>query len=108
VSRVILLGFIVGILKAVRDTIAHHFDISVFHNLPGWLYQFMQSDPMNSLVQFTVFNYPVRIDGWHVSDWLLIGCLFILSECKSVWRFAIFVISATLAFVLFYHHLLLF
>ena len=108
-SNSILLGIVIGFLKALRDTIAHHWDNCIFRYLsPEWLCRFTKSAWDDVFFRIDVLGIPIKFDAWHVLDWLILGAMFTwaVREAK-VRHFIAFAVSSGLTFVLFYHKLLL-
>lgn len=64
---VILIISLLAILKAIRDTLDHHFDVSIFRKLPRKYF-----DP--NVIHKTapkIFNYP--LDAWHILNSIELG-----------------------------------
>lgn len=101
---VIILGFLGGIAKAMRDTIAHHFERSVFSGFSGFWFKWFLSYPGNKPTHPIWFLW----DGWHFADNFQI-LMFLLAISSGLnWLDAIvFGICFGLAFRVFYHHLFL-
>jgi hypothetical protein len=81
---VIILGLIAGIAKAGRDTIAHHWDSSIFNEIrhAGWRKWFM-SWYLNKP------DHPIWFlwDGWHCFDTLEKACYLSIILLTATKRF---------------------
>jgi len=109
-SYVIILAFLAGIAKAGRDTIAHHWDRSIFFRIDSdfwrnWFLSFWQDKP----------HHPIWFlwDGWHFFDTLEKVCYFaiiLLTLTKptmfpmaGIWSISLIAGMVMVGFNLFYH-----
>lgn len=78
-----------AICKAIADTIAHHYDTSIFEGI-----DFFDPAIQGKKIPFT--NYP--FDGWHVANSLMI-VFFVL----AVFGFTLKALVAGVFFILFFN-----
>lgn len=100
------LSFACGFFKAVRDTISHHFDISIFAKLPEPFKEFMRSQWDQSVVLLGF----IKIDGWHLADQLsYLSLLLVPMVAGKIGRkeFLTMIIIAIASFLVFYKLLFL-
>ena len=64
----LILISVAAICKAFSDTIAHHFDTSIFR---GKNRDFWEANRVNSAAK-RIFGY--KVDAWHLSNSLMITC----------------------------------
>lgn len=96
-----LLVALAAFFKAVSDTLAHHFDTSVFRFKllsPFW----NPNHPKNDEVK-RIFNYP--LDAWHISNSIMV-CLFIAGiffpvDVSFWWRALLYVCLGGLFILVF-------
>ena len=90
--------FSAAFFKAVADTLAHHFDTSVFRrkwNSPFWNPMHRHNDAVKK-----IFGYP--LDAWHLANSAMIICFLL----PFGWKMVILGIVFNLAFNLFYNKIL--
>ena len=99
----LILAFIAGVCgKAFRDTIAHHYDRSIFKSLDC---KWIESDWRNK-PQYPNWRYfiPPLWDGWHFGDFVSVVGLAIsiyLNPALIIYSLIMFYTS----FTLFYHYI---
>jgi len=98
---IITLIFAIGALKAVKDTITHHFTHSIFPQQADW---------WRSLHTATLTNW--FTDAWHTADWLLwvsMGVSICLATFVDFewWYVPAGIAARGVGFHLFYNFLLL-
>lgn len=78
----LILIILAAIFKAIADTLAHHFDTSVFRRLPKQFWNPAESYKYIKFIPLTRF----RPDAWHLANSGMIVC-FITSifTYKSIW-----------------------
>lgn len=72
-----------AIFKAVADTLAHHFDTSVFRKKNTAFWNPLHRD--NDYVK-RIFSYP--LDAWHISNSLMLACFtlaIVVNNLKYDW-----------------------
>ena len=111
---VVILALFAGIAKAGRDTIAHHWDGSIFDRIRSnfwrnWFLSFWQDKP----------SHPIWFlwDGWHFFDTLEKVCylsIVLLTATKpiifpmaGIWYIALIAGMVMVGFNLFYHWIFL-
>lgn len=107
VNLVILVGLtgLAGFAKAIRDTIAHHWERSVFNFISNeFLREWMRSDWRNRPHHCIWFIW----DGWHFAESILYASLFsmMLLRC-GIWDVGFGIAAFGLSFNLWYHKFLL-
>lgn len=96
--------------KAVADTLAHHFSVSVFYRLPKKWWKYFDPDISQHLPFVPYTKY--RLDGWHVSNSLMQVCFLLAIFCYQptgfgrVMDFLMCSIIVVLVFNLFYNRIL--
>ena len=95
----LLLAAAAGFFDAVRDTLDHHFDTSVFKgllNAPFWNPLHPENDNVTR-----IFSYPV--DAWHLCKSAMLCCAFAVYFFRGPW-WGYFLIGVTYigSFNLFY------
>jgi hypothetical protein len=85
-----------AICKAVADTIAHHYDTSIFRGK-----KFFNPEIQGKKLPFT--NYP--FDGWHVANSLMIF-FFCLAVFWFTWKLLLSGALFIIVFNLFYNKIL--
>jgi hypothetical protein len=88
--------------KAVADTLADHYDTSIFKNLnPKWWHKATSSYHVKYL-PFTKY----RLDGWHLANTLMISSFLwgvVISQNGNWWGFLIMGVVYNIVFNLFYN-----
>lgn len=110
--RFAFIAFLSGILKALRDTVAHHWDKSIFKLIEYEpLFQWFESDWQRKY-EFPFWRlYAPFIDAWHFGDffsYVLIGLGYTFAAKKMYiewYHHLIFLLSWLLGFNLFYTYL---
>ena len=100
------LTILFAIFKAVADTLAHHFDTSVFRRRNTAFWNPLHRD--NDYVK-RVFSYP--LDAWHISNSLMIICFAlatVFNDLKYEWYWQVSGIGVVfmLTFGIFYNKIL--
>lgn len=102
-----ILIFLAAFYKAVADTISHHFDTSVFKNMPFQFWNPNESYKYAPRIPLT--KYPV--DAWHLSNSFMIICficaaVFYDGQLKWFWDILVLGIGFNIVFGLFYDYVL--
>lgn len=71
-----------GVFKAISDTLAHHFDTSVFKSLPREFW-----DPNTSWKTAQII-FAYKVDAWHLSNSAMIACfcLAMMLHKDPIWE----------------------
>lgn len=96
-----ILAFICGFSKAIRDTISHHFDISIFSTFSKPIREFMQSQWDQAIVLLGF----IKIDGWHLADQLSYLSLLLVPMVVGKIESRVFmamILIAIASFLIFY------
>lgn len=106
VSTAILI-FAAAFYKAVADTLQHHYDTSVFKNLP-----FQYWNPIESWKYVKFFPLSrFRPDAWHLcNSFMIVSFVFMAvfheQKIKWFWEVLIYGVEFNLVFGLFYDYIL--
>ena len=113
---IIILVAVIGMLKAVSDTLAYHFDKSIFKNLNrqffdpsvSWLNKYVDKD-FSKGINKKVFQ-PFS-DAWHLSNSVMICCIVALpfiphGNIHGVIGYAVAGLINVCTFNLFYNKIL--
>lgn len=103
----LLLILLASIFKAIADSLAHHFDTSVFKKLPKQFWNPAESYKYVKFIPLTKF----RPDAWHLSNSAMIisficAVIFYEQQLKWVWELLIGGTAFNLMFSLFYDSIL--
>lgn len=94
---------IAAIFKAIADTLAHHYDTSVFRRLP---FQFWNPNESYKYIKFIPLT-KFRPDAWHLANSAMIvsficAVIFYEQQLKWFWELVIAGVSFNVVFGLFY------
>ena len=105
IFKIILFAFLAGICKAIRDTVAHHWEISIFAGIKSKVIRnWFQSDYKNKPRHVIWFLW----DAWHFSDTLSYVAFIPIILLADQWHeIAIVLCAFYLAFNLFYSEILI-
>jgi len=101
----LIFGMLAGFFKAVRDTIAHHWERSIFNEIKNVrLREWLRSDWKDKPDHFIAPLW----DGWHFSDfcsYVSFCGLAYYASCYGNWFRASFIFLALMliTFTIFYH-----
>lgn len=94
-----------GLGKAVRDTIAHHWERCIFTKIGNeFWFKWFRSDWRDKP------SHPIWFlwDAWHWFDTLSYATLFVLIYlCSEYWEISVIISAKWLSFSIFYHKILL-
>ena len=105
---VLLSGALAGFGKALRDTVAHHFPVSVFAKITNpTTYRWFQSDWQNKPAHW----FSPTWDAWHFGDFLTWAspplCLAIVGGAGLSWTAAIYYFAGFAPYFLLFYKLIL-
>ena len=100
-----MLAILSGLSKAIRDTVAHHWNICVFSRIKyNFWFKWFRSDWRDKP------SHPIWFlwDAWHCFDTLSYAALFVLIYlCSEYWEIGAIMSAKWLGFNVFYHKILL-
>lgn len=99
-----ILILLAAVFKALSDTLAHHFDTSIFRNKNR---DFWEANRVHKNVK-QIFGYP--LDAWHISNSLMIAAFIlgaIFYQQKAAWwiELGVYGFGFTMVFNIFYNKL---